>query len=111
MGSVVAMTMEELHALPSVVNLETAGKAIGCSRAKAYDLHRAGDFPVTVRKVGRRFKVSKADILRYLGVDSTSDLSEDDGGVTVGGKVLYPNKFYRIKGKRLIELMRGEDAS
>lgn len=46
-----AMTMAELHALPSVVNLETAGRAIGCSRAKAYELHASGEFPVTVRQV------------------------------------------------------------
>jgi len=109
MGSVVAMSMEELHALPSVVNLETAGKAIGCSRAKAYDLHRCGEFPVTVRKVGRRLKVSKAEILRYLGVDISDELVEDNE-VRIGGKVVHPNKTYRVKGSRLIALMRGGNA-
>lgn len=102
-----AMTMAELHALPSVVNLETAGRAIGCSRAKAYELHASGEFPVTVRQVGSRFKVSKADILRYLGVDSSDELVEDNA-VRIGGKVVHPNKTYRVKGRQLIELMGGK---
>lgn len=99
------MTMAELAALPAVVNLETAGRAIGCSRVKAYQMNADGDFPVEVRRIGNRFKVSKADILRYLGVDNTPDIVDDEGGIRIGGKVLHPNKTYRVTGRRLIELM------
>jgi hypothetical protein len=63
-----AMTEAELLALPSAVDLTTAGRAFGIGRTKAFELARAGEFPVKVLRVGRKFRVPKAAILEALGV-------------------------------------------
>lgn len=63
-----AMTEPELLALPSAVDLTTAGRAFGIGRTKTYELARAGEFPVKVLRVGRTFRVPKAAILEALGV-------------------------------------------
>jgi len=62
------MSQAELQALPSTVDLTTAGRAFGIGRTKAFELARAGEFPVKVLVVGRRLRVSKAVILEALGV-------------------------------------------
>ncbi len=67
------MTREELHALPAVVNLTTAARALGCGRSLAYDLARRDEFPCRVLRMGTRYLVPTADLLRTLG------LSTDDG--------------------------------
>ena len=62
------MSEAELRALPSVVDLTTAGRAFGIGRTKAFELARAGEFPVRVLRVGQKFRVPKAAILEALGV-------------------------------------------
>ncbi len=62
------MTEDELRALPVAVDLVTAGRAINIGRTTAYDLAKQGKFPVRVLKVGDRYRVTKADLLEYLGV-------------------------------------------
>lgn len=64
------MTSEELAALPVVISLETAARAIGIGRDRAYALARTGKFPVRILP-GRsgRYRISKADLLAYLGAD------------------------------------------
>lgn len=62
------MSQAELLALPSAVDLTTAGRAFGVGRTKAFELARAGEFPVKVLRVGRKFRVPKAAILEALGV-------------------------------------------
>ena len=42
------MSQAELLALPSAVDLTTAGRAFGIGRTKAFELARAGEFPVKV---------------------------------------------------------------
>ena len=72
------MTREELHALPAVVNLTTAARALGCGRSLAYDLARRDEFPCRVLRMGTRYLVPTADLLRTLG------LSTDDGPDVAG---------------------------
>ncbi len=61
------MTDDELLALPVAVDVVTAGRAIGMGRTTAYELAKRGEFPVRVLRVGARYKVTKADLLHYLG--------------------------------------------
>jgi len=61
------MTDEELDALPPTMDLPTAGRAFGVGRTMAYELARAGAFPCEVLPLGRRFKVTKANLFRALG--------------------------------------------
>ena len=62
-------SMEEVGALGVTTDLVTAGEILGMGRTKAYELVRAGAFPVPVARYGRRYVVAVAPILRVLGVD------------------------------------------
>jgi excisionase family DNA binding protein len=76
---VIQMTRDELLSLPATVNVETAGRALGCSRAFAYELVRRGEFPCRVLRLGRKYVIPTADLLQALGVV--------DGGADAHGAV------------------------
>ncbi|MDQ2874606.1 MAG: hypothetical protein M3Y33_07295 [Actinomycetota bacterium] len=61
------MTTAELEALPVTIGLVTAAQAIGLGRSQAYELQRRDEFPVRVRTLCGHYKVSKFDLLAYLG--------------------------------------------
>lgn len=61
------MTRTELLSLPVSVDLVIAGRACGMGRTLAYDMAKRGQFPVRVLKLGNRYRVARADLLRYLG--------------------------------------------
>lgn len=64
------MSRAELLALPVTIEVPTAGRAFGFSRAHSYELARVGEFPVRVMKVGRaRYRVITAELLEALGID------------------------------------------
>lgn len=62
------MTETELRDLPLTVDLVTAGRAHGLGRTISYELMRAGDFPCTVKRRGRYYRVLKADLMTSLGL-------------------------------------------
>jgi hypothetical protein len=66
------MSDEELRALPAVVGLPTAARALGIGSTKAYQLARAGEFPCALLRLGSRYRVSKAELFRVLGVSAGS---------------------------------------
>ena len=68
-----SMTVADLLALPPTVDLVTAARALGCGRTLAYDLARRGQFPCRVLRLGNRYLVPTAELLRTLGVTSKSD--------------------------------------
>jgi hypothetical protein len=63
------MGEEELLALPVTVDLSTAGRAFGLGRTKAYEMARADEFPCPVLSLGRRLVVTKAALLKALGME------------------------------------------
>ena len=65
----IRMSMAELRELPVTVDLVTAGRAFGLGRTIAYELQQKGEFPCPVRRLGERYRVTKADLFRALGVD------------------------------------------
>lgn len=70
-----AMTQEELEALPVAVDLVTAGRAFGIGRTTAHSLARTGQFPCRVLRAGSAYRVTKADLLRALGVDERAGVA------------------------------------
>ena len=64
------MTRAELLALPVVVDLVTAGRALGIGRTRAFELARRGDFPVPVLRVGLTYRVPTAPLLYLLGISA-----------------------------------------
>jgi len=68
------LTLTELLALPLMVDVSTAARALGLSRSTAYELARRGEFPCRVLHVGSSYRVPTAELLRVLGID-LSELS------------------------------------
>jgi hypothetical protein len=66
------LTFDELHALPTVVNLMTAARALDIGRTTAYQLAKAGQFPVRIIRVGTAYHVPTAELLKVLGVALTT---------------------------------------
>lgn len=64
------LTFSELHALPTVVDLMTAARALGIGRSKAYQLAHDGQFPVRIIRIGTNYHIPTADLLKVLGVMS-----------------------------------------
>ena len=62
-------TAQEVRALGVQTDIATAGSIFGLSRTQAYVAVNNGLFPVPVIKVGRRYLVPTAPILRLLGLD------------------------------------------
>jgi predicted DNA-binding transcriptional regulator AlpA len=61
-----SVTLDEIRTWPAAVDLPDAADAYGISRAQAYVAAKRGDFPARVIRVGRRYKVVVADIIRDL---------------------------------------------
>lgn len=65
------MSMEEVLQLPVSFDLETAGRAIGIGRTKAYEMARKGQFPCKVLKLGNQYRVTRTELFQLLGLDNT----------------------------------------
>ncbi|GGV40183.1 hypothetical protein GCM10010182_75890 [Actinomadura cremea] len=63
------MSREELLALPTTTNVETAARALGLGRTRAYELARLGEFPCKVIRIGVSYRVVTADLRRLLGIE------------------------------------------
>lgn len=70
-----SMTSAELAELPPLVDITTAARALTISRSCAYELIRAGEFPVPVLRLSaRNLRVKSSDLRALLGADpATSD--------------------------------------
>ncbi len=64
-----AMTREDLLALPAVLDLTTAAGVLGIGRTCAYELVRTGAWPSPVLRVGRLIRIPTAPLLEVLGVE------------------------------------------
>jgi len=63
------MTLAELLAMPVMVDIGTASRALGLGRSTGYELARRGEFPCRVLHVGSSYRVPTAELLRILGID------------------------------------------
>jgi len=74
------LSLTEIGGLPAVVDLVTAGQALGLGRTKAYQLARAGQFPCPVIRAGKTYLVPTAGLLAVLGlpVPSRADDKEEE---------------------------------
>ncbi|MER5773527.1 helix-turn-helix domain-containing protein [Streptomyces sp. NPDC002039] len=63
------LTFAEAFGLPLSVDLRTAARAFGMCMGTAYRLVHAGGFPCSVVRVGRKFRVSTAELMRSLGIE------------------------------------------
>ncbi|GGT62684.1 helix-turn-helix domain-containing protein [Actinomadura citrea] len=56
------MTHEELAALPTTTTIETAARALGIGRTRAYQLARENRFPCRIIHIGATYRVVTADL-------------------------------------------------
>ncbi|HWD00847.1 MAG TPA: DNA-binding protein [Amycolatopsis sp.] len=63
------MTVAEVAALPAVVDLMTAARALRIGRTTAYALARDGGFPCPVLRAGGGYRVPTVGLLRALGLE------------------------------------------
>lgn len=61
------MTRAQLLNLPVSVDIVIAGQAFGIGRTLAYEMAKRGEFPVPVLRLGNRYRVTRANLLRALG--------------------------------------------
>lgn len=54
--------------LPPTIPVQTASKIIGIGRNRTYALIKAGRYPVRILEGSRPFRVSRYDLLAYLGI-------------------------------------------
>jgi hypothetical protein len=75
------LTFDQLHTLPTVVDLMTAARALGIGRTKAYQLANADEFPCRIIRVGTAYHVPTAELLKTLGVTPlpTGTVEEQNG--------------------------------
>ncbi len=65
----VTWTAEQLRALGVRTDLVTAASVLGIGRTAAYELARARRFPAPVLRLGNRYVVPVAGLLKVLDVD------------------------------------------
>lgn len=68
-----AMTHEELAALPVSFSLEVANRALSLGRSTGYALAKRGQYPIRVLRLGRQYRCTRYDLLRYLRDDDQDD--------------------------------------
>lgn len=61
-------TEQEVRALGVTTDVVTAGAVLGIGRVKSYELAKADQFPVPVLKLGRKYVVPVAGLLKSLGL-------------------------------------------
>ena len=64
-----ALTRDELLALPAVVNLDTANRALMIGRSTGYELAKRGAYPVRLLRLGHAYRVVTAELLRLLALE------------------------------------------
>ncbi len=78
------LSFTEMFDLPVAVDLRTAARALGIASTTAYRLIREDDFPCTVVRVGRRYRIPTNELMRALGVQDgplySVDLELNAGG-------------------------------
>jgi hypothetical protein len=73
------MSLAELGELPAVIDLVTAGRALGLGRTKSYELARSGHFPCRILRVGNTYRVPTPELLTLLGYPGGARRPEPEG--------------------------------
>ena len=74
------MAVAEAVALPVMVPLDMANRALGIGRTSGYAMAKQGDYPVRVHRLGAQYRVARADLLRLLGIEAGVARQPGDAG-------------------------------
>lgn len=78
------LSLADVARLPAVVDLVTAGQALGLGRTKTYQLAQAGEFPCRLIRAGKSYLVPTAELLSLLGLPPVGMPHEPDDGPGTG---------------------------
>jgi hypothetical protein len=67
------MTHAELLALPVSFPLDVANHALNLGRTTGFSMAKQGEYPIRVLRLGRQYRCTRYDLLRYLGVEAGDD--------------------------------------
>ncbi|MET9218569.1 helix-turn-helix domain-containing protein [Streptomyces sp. NPDC003300] len=88
-----SLSFAEAFDLPLAVDLRTAARAFGVCPGTAYKLIRLGRFPCPVLRLGGRYRIPTAGMLRALGIDERPIYAVDlEAGVDHS---THPHRTYR----------------
>lgn len=77
MSSTAALSPAEILALPAMPTALQAFAALNLGSTTGYQLIEAGEFPIEVLRLGRNFRVRRADLLAVVGLaDPAADEDE-----------------------------------
>lgn len=77
------LSRAELLALPAVVDIETAARALQLGRTKAYELAKTGRFPCRVLRIGNTYRIATADLLTLLGLPVDTEAPAEPSSMPV----------------------------
>lgn len=63
---------------PSMVSLPDAAKMLGIGNSTAYELVGRGEFPVTVRKVGKAYRVPRSELEAFAGISTPQPVPQPE---------------------------------
>ncbi|SDK31625.1 hypothetical protein SAMN04488074_105139 [Lentzea albidocapillata subsp. violacea] len=64
------MTPDEIRALPALIPLDAANKALSLKRSTGYRLAQTGRYPVAVKRVGNGYRVATHDVIAFIGLEA-----------------------------------------
>lgn len=64
------LSLDEVRALPAVVDVMTAAEVLGIGRTVAYELVRTDRFPTPVFRLGKQIRVPTAYLIDLLGLST-----------------------------------------
>jgi hypothetical protein len=70
------MSVEQVLALPVIMPLLDAARALGIGKNMAYDLVANNQFPCHTIQVGTYRRVTRAEVLRVLGIQDRPPLAD-----------------------------------
>jgi hypothetical protein len=85
------LTQEELLALPAVIDLEMANRALAIGRSTGYSLAKQNRYPAKLLRLGNTYRVVTADLLRILEIgrsDAESAVAERKAGPGASGDMV-----------------------
>jgi len=70
------ISLDDLRSLPPTVGVEAAARVLGCGRTLAYELIQRGEFPCRVLRLGRRYLIPTAELLKTIGLPAAGDTAD-----------------------------------
>jgi len=78
MSTTAALSPAEILALPAMPTAQQAFAALNIGPTAGYQLIADGEFPIEVLRLGRAFRVRRADLLAVVGLAEQAAADEDE---------------------------------